>query len=73
MAPTSIKFAGKVTLPWARLMDTVRSSKGWRNDSRAEWPNSGSSSRNRTPRWARVISPGLGKRPPPTSPALEMV
>ena len=31
------------------------------------------SSRNRTPRCARLTSPGRGTRPPPTSPAVEMV
>ena len=32
--------------------------------------NSGSSSRNSTPLWARLISPGVGVEPPPTRPAL---
>ena len=35
--------------------------------------NSGSSSRKSTPRWASVISPGMGRVPPPTSPCAEIV
>ena len=73
MAATSMKLAGKVTVPCARLMVTTLSSMGWRSTSSTAWPNSGSSSRNSTPRWLSVISPGLGMRPPPTSPAFEMV
>ena len=33
--------------------------------------NSGSSSRKRTPRWARLTSPGLARTPPPASAAWE--
>jgi hypothetical protein len=63
-----MKFAGYVTVPCAREIVTVRSSSGWRITSSTCWPNSGSSSRNSTPRWLSVISPGRGLRPPPTSP-----
>lgn len=63
MAPTNMKLAGKVTRPCARLMVTTLSSSGWRNTSSSEWPNSGSSSRKSTPRWLRLISPGLGQCP----------
>ncbi len=73
MAATRMKLAGKVSDPLARLMVTTRSSSGWRRVSRFLLPNSGSSSRKRIPRWARLISPGLGQRPPPTSPAWLMV
>lgn len=50
----------------ARLMVTTLSSIGWRMTSRARVPNSGNSSRNRTPRCAKEISPGkdvMDKRP----------
>src|SRR3970040_1019703 len=70
----SMKFAGKVTLPWARLTVTTRSSSGWRIDSKTEWANSGSSSRKRTPRWLRVVSAGRGwggARPRPAAAADE--
>src|SRR5579885_641566 len=50
-------------------MVTTLSSNGWRSTSRTFCPNSGSSSRKRTPRWERLISPGRGNRPPPTRPA----
>ena len=73
IAPTSMKLAGNVTVPCALLIVTTLSSSGWRRTSSDECPNSGSSSRNSTPRWARVISPGRGTIPPPTSPAFEMV
>src|SRR3989304_1046384 len=63
MAATSMKFAGKVTEPWARLIVTWRSSSGWRRTSSVGWPNSGSSSRKRTPRCERLISPGRGWGP----------
>ncbi len=53
-----MKFAGKVTVPWVRLMVTTRSPRGWRSTASVACPNSGSSSRNRTPRWLRPISPG---------------
>src|SRR3989304_2631358 len=68
-----MKFAGNVTVPWARLTVTTPSSIGCRIDSSTEWGNSGSSSRKRTPRWLSVISPGRGTRPPPTSPACDIV
>ena len=41
-------------------------SSGSRSASSALRGNSGSSSRNSTPPWARLISPGLGGEPPPT-------
>jgi len=73
IAPTSMKLAGKLTLPWARLIVTTLSSSGWRSVSSKACPNSGSSSRKRIPRWLRLISPGFGKCPPPTSPAFDIV
>ncbi len=55
-------------------MRTARSSSGWRNASSALGANSPSSSRNRTPRCARVISPGRARPlPPPTSAAVDAV
>ena len=48
-------------------MEICLSSNGWRRDSRTLRGYSGSSSRNRTPRWAREISPGLASAPPPMS------
>jgi len=69
MAATSMMFAGNVRLPIARLIVTSPSSSGWRSTSRVRRLNSGNSSRNSTPLWARLISPGVGMLPPPTSPA----
>src|SRR6266540_2140072 len=51
---------GKVTLPAARETVTFPSSSGWRITSSADLLNSGSSSRKRTPLWARLTSPGFG-------------
>ena len=51
----------------------VRSSRGWRITSSTERENSGNSSRNNTPLWARDISPGIGLAPPPTSATGDMV
>ena len=50
IADISVKFAGNVTLPAARLTVTTRSSSGCRMDSSTECANSGNSSRNKTPR-----------------------
>jgi hypothetical protein len=47
-------------------MVTQPDSKGSRNASKAARGNSGSSSKNKTPWWAKEISPGLGGDPPPT-------
>lgn len=41
--------------------------KGWRNTSRTLRPNSGISSRNKTPLFANDTSPGCGDWPPPIS------
>ena len=49
-----------MTRPWARLIVTTLSSSGWRSTSRRELPNSGSSSRKRTPRWLRADLAGFG-------------
>ena len=54
-------------------MVTIPSSKGPLNTSNVFLLNSGSSSKNRTPLWARLISPGFGILPPPTKEAEEMV
>ena len=55
MAHTSMKRLGSVSVPAARVMVTKPSSSGWRSVSSADLSNSGSSSRNRTPLWARDI------------------
>src|SRR3989339_1278928 len=60
MAAINWKLAEKVSEPLARLMVTTLSSIGWRITSRTRVPNSGNSSKNKTPRCAREISPGLG-------------
>jgi hypothetical protein len=57
----------------ARAIVTRPRSKGSRNTSRQRRLNSGNSSRNRTPWWAMLISPGRGTVPPPTMPASLMV
>ena len=70
MAPTRVKEAGKVTATPARTTVIRRSSRGCRRASNTLRSNSGSSSMNRTPWWANVISPGEGTPcPPPTMPA----
>ena len=68
-----MKLHGSVTLPALREIVTWPSSSGWRITSRADRLNSGSSSRKRTPLWAREISPGPGMVPPPSRPTSEMV
>ena len=49
IAATSWKFAEKVSEPFARLTVTTLSSIGWRITSRTRLPNSGNSSKNKTP------------------------
>ena len=65
--------AGRVTAPWARTIVTDPASSGSRSPSRHARGNSGSSSRNKTPRCARLTSPGRVGRPPPSRPATETV
>ena len=67
-AATTIAFAGNSSARCPRMIVTRPSSSGWRSASTAARPNSGSSSRNRTPRCASVSSPGRGRAPPPTRP-----
>ena len=66
IAATSWNRAGKIVARPTRETATLPSSIGWRSASRTSRPNSGSSSRNRTPWSARVISPGDMFGPPPT-------
>jgi len=73
MAAASMKRVGYVSDDAARAMVTWPSSNGWRRTSKTRRLNSGSSSRNSTPRWARLTSPGRGMFPPPMSPASEIV
>ena len=54
-----------MALPCTRLTVICPSSSGWRNTSSVSRENSGSSSRNSTPLWARLTSPGRGWLPPP--------
>jgi hypothetical protein len=61
-----LNSAGKVVLRSARLIVTEHSSSGWRKTSRVLRLNSGISSRNKTPLWARLILLGCGVVPPPT-------
>src|SRR5437763_3706105 len=65
MAPTSRKRAGKVTLARARHTRTTPSSSGCLSASRTVVANSPISSRNSTPLWARLISPGRIQDVPP--------
>ena len=64
------KLAGKLNLPLARLTVISWSSRGWRSDSKIFLGYSNSSSRNRTPRCARLMSPGCILDPPPMMEAL---
>ena len=73
MAATSMKVGRIGHGGLAREMVTWPSSMGCRRTSRTFFLNSGSSSRKRTPLWARLTSPGLGFCPPPIRPASEMV
>jgi hypothetical protein len=63
MAAISKNLAGKVKLALARDTVTTPSSSGCLSTSSASRENSGNSSMNSTPRWAREISPGLGTEP----------
>src|SRR3989344_57196 len=70
---TSIKFAGYWTRRKERAMVTDPSSKGPRNASSTDRGNSLNSSKNNTPRCARLISPGWGLLPPPIKPTKEVL
>ena len=54
----------------ARAITVSPASSGWRSASSTLGRNSGSSSRNSTPRCASDTSPGRGLEPPPTSAAM---
>src|SRR3989344_9546670 len=70
-APININRLGKVKVFLAREMVIFPSSIGWRKDSKTSRWNSGNSSKNKTPRCARVISPGRKGVPPPSKEASE--
>ena len=72
-AATSMQRVGNSITRCERTIATRPSSSGWRSASSAERANSDSSSRNSTPWWASVISPGNGTVPPPTRPGGEIV
>ena len=65
MTVINMKFGGYVCIPFT--LDTVicLSSNGPLNTSNVFLLNSGSSSKNRTPLCAKLISPGFGILPPP--------
>lgn len=73
MDATRVKLVGNSTLHFTREIVIFRSSRGWRNTSSTFRLNSGSSSRNKTPLCARLISPGCGKLPPPVMAVVEIV
>ena len=57
---------------WFALLTTALPvSMVWRRASRCVLFHSASSSRNSTPPWARLTSPGRARLPPPTSAAIE--
>ena len=64
-ASTSWKRAGNRAVPLARAMSTQPLSSGCRSASITPARNSGASSRNSTPRCARLAAPGRRIRPPP--------
>lgn len=67
------KSAGNESDMFALAIVTFRSSNGCLSISSTRFLNSVSSSRKRTPCVAKETSPGLGKLPPPMSPASEIV
>ena len=71
MAAPIMNRAGQTTVPLARLTEMEPSSIGSRNASRTLRLNSGSSSRKRTPLWARLASPGFSRVPPPTKDTMD--
>lgn len=73
IAATSWKRAGKSAWRAAREMWMWPDSRGSRRTSSTRRSNSGNSSRNRMPRCASEISPGLGLLPPPTRATPEAV
>lgn len=73
MEATKVKLAGNSTQYLAREMDITRSSKGCLRTSNTVLLYSGNSSKNKTPLWAKDISPGCGTDPPHTRATSEMV
>src|SRR3990167_8216337 len=67
-AAIKVNLAGKRTEPAAREIVICPSSIGCLNASKTCLGNSANSSKNKTPRWASEISPGLGILPPPIKP-----
>lgn len=60
-----MKFEGYVRVELILLIVTLPSSTGPLKTSKVLFLNSGSSSKNNTPKCAKLISPGLGILPPP--------
>ena len=73
VAATRMNRVGRTSACWLRTIVTQPSSSGCLSASSAGRTNSESSSRNSTPRWASVASPGRGVGPPPTRPGAEIV
>ena len=67
---SKLKWAN-LNLPKLLLLISSCVFHGWRKDSRAVWLNSGSSSKNSTPRWLKVILPGRRVRPRPPGQCLK--
>ena len=70
---TNIKLQAYVILAFTLLIVTILSSNGPLNTSSVFLLNSGNSSKNNTPLWAKLISPGLGILPPPINELPEIV
>ena len=68
-----MKLAGYSTDLLALDITIFLSSMGCLNTSSASLLNSGNSSKNKTPLWAREISPGLGLLPPPAKATFDTV
>src|SRR3989344_3358550 len=73
IARSIVICAGKLRVAFARETVITLSSNGCLKDSMTRFSNSANSSRKSTPLWAKVISPGFGYVPPPTSDTYEEV
>ena len=69
----SMNSAGSVALAFARWIEMVPDSSGWRNASSTDGANSVASSKNSTPFEAREMMPGAIVRVPPPTIALSVV
>ena len=69
----NIKLHGYVKLALTLLIEINLSSNGPLSTSKVSFLNSGNSSKNNTPKCAKLTSPGLGILPPPISELLVIV